>query len=177
MIASLRDKVNRLLSRRRIAMETVKREKTALAEAKQHLTDAIEAQQLVQSVAQEMQTTIHQRVTRIVTRCLQAVFGDKYTFHIDFRRSRGKTEARLLFLNQAGEEIDPAEDCAGGAVDCASFGLRLAALMLSRPQKRRLLVLDEPFQERAWETVSGERPGNAPDAVRGVRSSGNFGDG
>lgn len=145
-LSDYRMKVDQILSRRKIAIETVKREKSALADAEQHLQDAMTAQQLVQDVAQTIQATAHQRIARIVTRCLQAVFGDRYKFYIDFRRLRGKTEARLLFLDKSGNEIDPAEDCAGGAVDVAALGLRLAALMLSRPHKRRLLCLDEPLR-------------------------------
>ena len=34
----------------------------------------------------------------------------------------------------------------GGVVDLTSFAQRLAALMLSQPASRKLLILDEPFR-------------------------------
>ena len=34
----------------------------------------------------------------------------------------------------------------GGAIDVASFALRVACLMLSRSQPRKILILDEPFK-------------------------------
>jgi len=34
----------------------------------------------------------------------------------------------------------------GGVIDVASLALRLACILLSRPPRRRLVVLDEPFK-------------------------------
>ena len=43
-------------------------------------------------------------------------------------------------------ELDPLQSCGGGILDVAAFGLRLACLMLQRPQPARVLILDEPFR-------------------------------
>lgn len=96
-------------------------------------------------MAQQVQDAAHKQITAIVTACLQHVFGPGLAFHIHFERKRGKTAARMVFL-QGGQEVDPAEADSGGAVDVAAFGLRLAGLLLSRPARRKLLVLDEPFK-------------------------------
>ena len=45
-----------------------------------------------------------------------------------------------------GREVDPIDASGGGVVDVAAFALRLSSLMLSRPARRRLVVLDEPFK-------------------------------
>lgn len=104
------------------------------------------AQQIVQQVAQEVQNVVHRRISGIVTRCLAAVFDDQaYEFRIDVDIKRGRTEARMLFVRD-GVEVDPLTASGGGVVDVASFALRLAALCLSRPPRRKLLVLDEPFR-------------------------------
>ncbi len=70
---------------------------------------------------------------------------EAYEFQIRFEEKRGKTEAALLFVRD-GLEVAPLESSGGGVVDVAAFALRLAALLLARPLKRRLLVLDEPFR-------------------------------
>lgn len=158
---NLRQQVTALRSRRDLASRMVETEETALAEAREHLATAEEAQSLIQTVAQTVQQIAHQQIASVVTRCLKTVFGEEgYDFHIEFERKRGKTEARLLFLKD-GNEVSPTGASGGGAVDVAAFALRLAALVLVRPKRRRLLVLDEPlkwlngstYQERVGELL------------------------
>lgn len=146
MITQYRKKVDRLLARYKLATEKVRDEKQHLRIVEEQLTAAEEARKIVQTVAQEVQIRCHKQISRIVSRCLSAVFGENaYEFRIDFEQKRGRTEARLLFVRD-GEEIEPTDSCGGGVIDMASLALRLAALVLSRPQKRRLLVLDEPLR-------------------------------
>ncbi len=109
---------------------------------------AEKAQQIIQDVAGRVQQVAHDRVAGVVSRCLEAVFDDPYSLKITFDQKRGKTEARLTFVR--GElELDPLEESGGGVVDVAAFALRLASLLHARPQRRRLLVLDEPFKHVA----------------------------
>ena len=51
----------------------------------------------------------------------------------------------MVFLN-GGKEESPLEASSGGKLEIAAFALRLVCVLLSRPAKRRLLVLDEPFK-------------------------------
>ena len=104
-----------------------------------------ESLKLVQQVAEIIQNQAHEQIARTVTTCIQTVFQDKTEFKISFSKARGKTEARLSFANGDKEE-SPLEASSGGKVDVASFALRLVSILLSRPQRRRLLVLDEPFR-------------------------------
>lgn len=140
-----REKLNNHIARYRLAKDKYKEEKKILAETKTTLEHLGEAQRIVQHIAQTIQQAAHDRIARIVSRCLEAVFEEPYEFHINFERKRGKTEAELTFLRN-GEKIDPLTASGGGVVDVASFALRLACLVLTQPQKRRLLVLDEPLK-------------------------------
>lgn len=108
------------------------------------LTDAEEAQRVAQEVAAEVQRQAHVRIASVVTKCLDAVFGD-VVFDIRFDRKRGKTEARLVFVVD-GHEVDPMGSDSGGVVDIASLALRVARVVMGRPTSRRLIVLDEPFR-------------------------------
>jgi ABC-type Mn2+/Zn2+ transport system ATPase subunit len=117
-----------------------------LALAEQHVLDAMQAQSVIQNVAQQVQQKAHAAIAQIVSKCLAAVFGeDAYAFEIVFERKRGRTEAVLQFVRD-GKSYNPTSECGGGVVDIAAFALRLACLMLERPHRRRLLVLDEPFR-------------------------------
>jgi len=139
-----RKKTDKLLADWRHAKRCVREEKERLAEAEQSVADALEAQQVLQGIAETVQNQAHSRIASVVTRCLQAVFGDEMSFRIAFKQARGKTEAQLLIVKD-DEELDPLDSCGGGVISVAAFALRVACLMLSRPQKRRLLVLDEAF--------------------------------
>jgi DNA repair exonuclease SbcCD ATPase subunit len=144
-ISELRRRVERTLTEFRVAKELARTERVVLARAKQKLADALEAQSLLQHVAQAVQSEAHEQISRVVTHCLQTVFPDDgYSFRINFHRRRGKTDAQLVFVRN-NVEIDPTTEDSGGAVAVAAFALRLACLMLATPKRRRLLVLDEPF--------------------------------
>lgn len=127
------------------AVARVKDEKKALAAAEEAYEDAQAAQALVQEVAQHVQQQAHVRISAIVSKCLAAVFDEPYEFKVNFLQKRGKTEAEIVFVRD-GHELRPTENAGLGVCDVAAFALRAAALCLSRPQKRRVLILDEPFK-------------------------------
>lgn len=120
--------------------------KALLVKAEDTFSDAGEALNIAQKIAQTLQEHVHGQIAAVVTRCLESVFPDNpYEFRITFERKRNRTECMLSFVRD-GQEIDPMTASGGGVVDVACFALRLAALMLSRPEKRRVLILDEPFK-------------------------------
>lgn len=138
--------LNRLKAKLSHAKERVKDERLAVIAAEDNLTRINEAQVIVQQVAQSVQQQAHKRIASVVTRCLEIVFGeDAYEFKIHFERKRGRTEARLVFVRD-DHELDPRSGSGGGVIDVAAFALRLAALLLSKPSPRRILVMDEPFK-------------------------------
>lgn len=137
-IASLRSKY---IACRKTLRDEEKRRKGQTFDVKNTLI----AQELVTSIAQAVQTECHKQISRIVTKCLKAVFDRPYKFRIIFQRKRGQTEAKLVFIRK-GKNLDPINECGGGPIDVAAFALRLACLLLQKPAKRRLLVLDEPFR-------------------------------
>ena len=128
------------------ALSSLVDEETRLDSAKTNLANCEEALELIQGVAKVVQEQAHDKLASVVTRCLQSVFGeDSPEFKIIFERKRNKTEARLVFIKD-GHEINPVDSSGGGSIDVASFALRVACLMLSKPALRRVLFLDEPFK-------------------------------
>lgn len=157
--------LDRLLAEYAHAKRRVKEEKAALAEARESLRVALEAQALVQGVAEAVQNEVHRQVSGVVSRCLEAVFGeDAYALKIVFEKKRGKTEAGLTFERGGLVLDDPPNEGGGGQVDVAAFALRLACLVLSRPKKRLLIVADEPFKNINGE-VYQERAGRMIQAL------------
>jgi len=145
-IEKYRAKVNKLLAQHSHACLQADLESKALADIESKQLEVLEAQQLVQNVAEQIQASAHNQIASVVSRCLQAVFGeDCYEFKIKFEKLRGKTEARLVFVRD-DHELSPTDAAGGGVLDLASMALRLAALVLARPRRRKLLLLDEPFK-------------------------------
>lgn len=144
--AKLRRKVDSILAEHKALRIACRSQKATLRELSQRHKALEEATALAQHVAQTIQTRCHRQISTIVSKCLDAVFQDGTTFRIDFERKRHKTEAKLLFLDSDENELDPLTQNGGGLIDVAALGLRLCAILLSKPQKRKLLVLDEPFK-------------------------------
>lgn len=156
-----RNKTNSLLAQYHHLSEQVRDERKLFKEAKQEVTAALEAQSICQEVAESVQEIAHRQIASLVSSCLKAVFEEEaYEFKIKFAQKRGKTEARLVF-EKGGLEITPKDASSGGQIDLAAFALRLACLWMQKPQRRKLLVLDEPlkflngshYQERVGELL------------------------
>lgn len=120
-------------------------EEEALNNIIQSIKDLEEAKALVLEIAHSIQETIHKQISAIVSRCLETVFEEPYTFKIIFEQKRGQIEANLVF-ERDGVVVDPLTASGGGVVDVAAFALRLACLGLSTPKKAPILILDEPFK-------------------------------
>jgi len=144
--SSYRKQSNQLLLQHGNAVNRVAEEESALVKLRQDEKNVVEAQKILQGVAQGVQKIAHERIAGVVTRCLKAVFGpDAYEFKVDFVSKRGKTEAELRFVRD-GHVLSPRDAAGGGTVDIAALALRLCRLVWTLPAKRRILFLDEPFR-------------------------------
>lgn len=149
----LRKLAARATERRRSASSAVRTERKAIESYRKAATAARKARDVLQAVAATVQSQAHRQLTAVVTKCLQTVFeGGGYSFKINFPRRRGKTDAEMVFVRN-GVEIDPTSSDSGGVTEVAAFALRLSCLLLARPARRRLLVLDEPFRAVSKEFV------------------------
>lgn len=144
-LIKIRKQVNTYLIKYRTARKQCKDEKLNLQTAEDDLKRTEEAQQIIQQLAQEVQQQVHNKIAVVVNKCLETVFGYPFNFQIHFERKRGRTEARLSFEG-GGADVNPMNEDSGGAVDVASFALRLSSLLLTKPKLRRVVGLDEPFK-------------------------------
>jgi predicted ABC-type transport system involved in lysophospholipase L1 biosynthesis ATPase subunit len=103
------------------------------------------AGEVMKMVALKTQQQLQYHISDITTMALDAVFPDPYELVAEFVQRRNKTECDLLFERE-GERVDPLSASGGGAVDVASFALRVASWSMERPRLRNTLILDEPFR-------------------------------
>lgn len=156
MLAKYERAAGRLRAEYEHAVAAVADEKQAAADADAAAADWETARGIVQEIAAGVQASAHAKIAGVVSRCLEAVFPGAYEFKIEFEKKRGRTQARLLFT-RGPLTVEPLDAAGGGAVDVAAFALRVAALILSRPPRRRLLVLDEPFAHCKPPEIAGPR--------------------
>lgn len=145
-LSDRRAQIDKLLCLTRSAKEREREEGRHYRSVRRSLRAIQQARRDVQSIAQAAQELVHSQLAGVVTRCLQAVWGESYQFRILFDEKRGRTEARFVFCRKDGLELDPLEESSGGVVDVAAFALRLVCIVMAYPRRRRLVVLDEPFK-------------------------------
>lgn len=100
---------------------------------------------IIRTVAQETQKLIECHISELVTLALRSIFANPYTFHLGFIQKRNKTECSFFFKRNK-HKINPLLEAGGGVVDVASFALRVAIWVLSKPKYRNVLIFDEPFK-------------------------------
>lgn len=125
----------------------VAEEKSNLSKEQEELSSVEEAQSIVQVAAEDVQNLVHSHLASIVSKALKSVYLNKaYEFQIRFDKKRQKTEANMVFCRDGHELTKPEEEAGVGQIEIAALALRLACLLLIRPKRRLLLVLDEPFR-------------------------------
>lgn len=127
----------------------IKAEQKALADATKKEKLYRECSELLVNTSLSIQRNTTEKIAKIVTDLYQYVFlsDDKFVIKVDTKRSvpvasffiETKKNGKTLLL-------DPLKSDGGGKVDVIALGLRLAALLLYRPELNRVLILDEPLR-------------------------------
>lgn len=104
-----------------------------------------EAREVIRIVSIKIQKTLKYHISDVTSLALDSVFDDPYELKVNFVQRRNKMECDLTFVRD-GLEIDPIEASGVGAIDVASFALRIASWSMMRPRSRNVIILDEPFR-------------------------------
>jgi DNA repair exonuclease SbcCD ATPase subunit len=117
----------------------------SIQENKRSLHRHEQAREIIRTVGMATQKSLEYHISDITSLALEAVFNDPYELKVDFVQRRNKTECDLMFVRDENE-IDPLTASGVGAVDVASFALRVASWSMARPRTRNVMILDEPFK-------------------------------
>jgi len=107
------------------------------------LSDTEKAREIILLVGRDTQQMLEIKVSGLVTLALEAVFPDPYEFKVVFEERRNSTEADLFFCKN-DDLFKPLDSSGGGAIDIASFALRVSDWKLRGT--RNVLIMDEPFR-------------------------------
>jgi len=144
-VSQLRQYLERLKGKKSQIQLNLNQVKQSLRERRIALKEHEEAREIVRLVGQKTQEQLQFHVSDITTMALNTVFDNPYQMKMEFVRRRLKTECDLKFVRD-DLEIDPIEASGVGAIDVASFALRIASWSMKRPHSRNVIIMDEPFR-------------------------------
>ena len=116
-----------------------------LRDKKRSLIRHEKAREIVRAVGMATQKQLQFHISDITSLALEAVFPDPYSLEVEFIQRRNKTECDLFFVRN-GMKVDPLTASGVGAVDVATFALRIASWSMAMPRSRNTIILDEPFR-------------------------------
>lgn len=144
-IKNIRNKLEQLKGKRSQIEFTISELQTSVKEQEKSLRKYEQAREVIREVGLKTQQQISFHISDITSLALEAVFDDPYELQVEFVQRRNKTECDLYFVRD-GNKVDPLSASGGGAVDVASFALRIASWSMSRPHTRNVIILDEPLR-------------------------------
>lgn len=146
-IKNARSYVDQRKGQANIIRQNIKEKTDENAELTKSLHDHEQALEIIKEVGKKTQEKLQYHISEITSLALEAVFDDSaYKLEVRFVERRDKMECDLVFVNNKGQEMDPLESTGGGAVDVASFALRIASWSLTNPKTRNVIILDEPLR-------------------------------
>jgi DNA repair exonuclease SbcCD ATPase subunit len=119
--------------------------RSSLISLKVLLENHEQARVVIREAGMETQRQLQYHISDIVTMALESIFETPYRFEVEFVERRNKSECDLYF-SRDGMRVDPLEASGGGAVDVASFALRVASWTMEQPRSRNMIILDEPLK-------------------------------
>lgn len=112
------------------------------------------ALEIVKQVGLATQKQLEYHLAEQVSLAMDAIFDEPYELVVHFQEKRGKTEAEMLFTRR-DLEFPPIGSAGGGAIDVASFALRIAYWSMRQDRKvAPILLMDEPFSQLKGEEAN-----------------------
>jgi DNA repair exonuclease SbcCD ATPase subunit len=100
---------------------------------------------IILEIAKQSKEEIKEYIENIVTNALQIVYGNEYSFEMNIHQKRDQEEIYFYLARNDGTLLEFRKDTvAGGMVDIAHLGLRLAILSIINAEP--ILLLDEPLK-------------------------------
>ena len=103
---------------------------------------------LLNSIGEEKQLQAQQKIEGIVTKGLQFIFGDNYSFHITQTVKGKNSTIDFTIKSLIGDsvlETDILGAHGGGLASVVGFLLRITLLLLSKDSQARIIIGDEMF--------------------------------
>jgi chromosome segregation ATPase len=144
-LQNIRNSIERKKGRKMQIESSLKQVKRKIKIDSRYLHDLEKAREILRIVGLETQRKIQFHISDIASLALEGIFPEPYKLVLDFVERRNKTECDILF-ERNGKTIKPLDASGVGAVDVASFALRIALWSMSMPKPDNVIILDEPMR-------------------------------
>lgn len=144
-VKQLRKYVDRQWSKRSATQDRLSQKVDEEKELRRSIRRHDHALTIVKQVGLKTQQQLQFHISDMVSMSLAAVFSNPYEFEVEFVERRDKTECDLSFVRN-GNKVDPITASGCGAVDVASFALRVVGWSMGNPRSRNTIILDEPLR-------------------------------
>jgi len=141
----IRNKLEMLKGQKQQIVDDIKHLKKSNKIKENELNQYTMAREVIQVVGEMTTKQIEYHINDITSLAMEAVFPNSYFIQLEFLQRRNKTECDIYFTRN-GVKFDPLTASGGGAVDIASFALRIASWSLNTPHSRNTIILDEPLR-------------------------------
>jgi len=145
LIKQHKAQINALKGRREQIKDDLELCKEKKEEAREESILLEKSQTIFQLVSQKTLDNLKYHISELGSLALSDIFDDPYKLKLNFVQKRNKNECEILF-EKNGEVFDPLKSSGGGAIDVASFALRISLWAISNPKKRNVIILDEPLK-------------------------------
>ncbi len=149
-LSQLNTLITEMQGKRKEIISSISTGKEELLSLKRDARRHEQAKEVLKIVGLDTQRQLQYHISDIASLALNSIFEDPYELQLDFVERRDKTECDIFF-NRDGEKIDPLTSSGGGAVDIASFALRIASWSMQVPHTRNTIFLDEPMKNLSAE--------------------------
>lgn len=147
-----RDALEQLKGKRDHLVDKIAEMESKIHDGKKLLRAQEKAREVIRQVGLKTQQQLSYNVSEIASLALDGILENPYKLDLDFVERRNKTECDIS-LTRGDLKIDP-YDGGGGAIDVASFALRVASWSMAMPKTRNVLILDEPFKHLKGEETN-----------------------
>ncbi len=116
-----------------------------LEDSRNDLDDYNEGREIMSMVGILAQDEVRNLIQSLVTKVLQSIFDESYSFVVEDTINRNKPES-FLWVQIGDKKYSLKEELGGGVVDAVSFALRVVMWALSSPRTADVIILDEPMK-------------------------------
>lgn len=134
-----------LKTQRRNLHHQINQKKTDLEYYKKREITLTKTRWIFIEIARATQSAFKERVESLQTMAIRSVFDRPFEFELRFEESRNRATC-VPIIKEGDIEHVPKEDMGGGIIDLASITFRFILWSLSRPQTRKIFILDEPLK-------------------------------
>lgn len=142
---TFRNKLEQLKGVRQSVIKNITNTEQQIIKEQSDLRNHEFARELFKQAGLLTQQQLQYHISDITSLALESIFDNAYELKAEFIERRNKTECDLKFIRN-DEELDPITASGGGAVDVASFALRIASWSMEHPRSCNTIVLDEPMR-------------------------------